>query len=156
MIHNPGTPPDPEYGAYWNSVGLRSCATWRTAQTYHSPDPTTSADANFQLHSMGHIDDAEIPASPTFRGAPDIVVVFEQSFAHWRDAGVQQRMKDLVCFERKRCAYMVHSVPLSTVSSLTQELIERGKYVYITDLCEKYYEAWGIAWRDFVDAMDVQ
>ena len=86
-------------------------------------------------------------------GAPDITTVFESSHALWLDMEVQKRLSELLRHQRRQCCYMVHSVPLDLVMDVTMVLRERGMYVFVTDLCEHYYETFGKSWEVFVETM---
>jgi len=95
------------------------------------------------------------PAAPDDRccGAPEITTVFESSHESWLDMKVQTRLSDLLRHQRQQCCYMVHSVPLDLIMDTTMELRERGTYIFVTDLCEHYYEKFGKSWELFVEAM---
>ena len=76
----------------------------------------------------------------------------EDSYARWVSKEVQERLA-LVPYEVSRCAYMVHSVPKDKVKDLVQQLQQRGKYLFVTDLYENYYVQFGTCWQEFAEAM---
>ncbi|EPE31768.1 cell surface spherulin 4-like protein [Glarea lozoyensis ATCC 20868] len=100
------------------------------------------------VHNPGTVPDTGL-ANP----GPDITAVFEESFAAYQSDGLQQRLSNLLRYDRTKCSFMVHSVPREHVRGLTQSLRWRGKYLFVTDLSENYYCRFGPSWASFCEAM---
>jgi hypothetical protein len=101
------------------------------------------------IHNPGTVPDIAL-ANP----GPDITTVVEESFAVYQSAELQQRLSELLQYERQQCAFMVHSAPRENVQGLTQSLRSRGKYLFVTDLYEDYYCHFGPSWAEFCEAME--
>ena len=80
----------------------------------------------------------------------------EESFARYQSEALQERLSSLLTYEREKCAFIIHSVPRDEITGLVQKLRYRGKYVFVTDLCENYYVRFGESWADFIRAVQMQ
>lgn len=103
------------------------------------------------IHNPGTIPDRDL-ANP----GPDVTAVFEASYAEYRSVAMQERLAALVPYERARCAYFVHSVPLDEMQQLVSELCDRAQFVFATDRCDEFYVQFGPGWSEFIAAMQGQ
>lgn len=93
-----------------------------------------------------------LPDKMMTRLRPDIMTVFEESYARYRSLTPQER-KALQRYERRGSCYMMHSVPKGEVKAVTRALKQRAQYIFVTNRSERFYEAFGSSWPDFIDAM---
>lgn len=95
----------------------------------------------------------EFGGRSTILGGPDITVVFEESSALWHKTTSQARLAELLRCNRESCSYMIHSVPEYLIRMVTMDLRNRGGYLFVTELRDRYYESFGKTWEDFISAM---
>lgn len=100
------------------------------------------------IHNPGAIPDARYNDTNT-----DITVVFEQSYQEY-----QTKQTDLAALpkDRKGYAYMVHSVPFQSESSLRKfvnQLSQRAEYLFATTLSQDFYESFDPRWANFTDVV---
>jgi hypothetical protein len=76
--------------------------------------------------------------------------VVEESFAQYQSEALQERLSSLLTYERDKCAFIIHSVPRGEIMGLVKELRYRGKYLFVTELCENYFTHFGATWADFI------
>lgn len=100
------------------------------------------------IHNPGTVPDTEY-ANP----GPDLTTVFETEYKHFKDPEVQQRLTNLLRYDRDRCSYMVLSVPKSDVPDLVRELKRRAKYIYVSESKRGWYEKFGEGWDRFIEAV---
>ena len=100
------------------------------------------------IHNPGTVPDTEY-ASP----GPDLTTVFETEYKHFKDREVQQRLTNLLRYDRDRCSYMVLSVPKDEVPELVKELKRRAKYVFVSESKRGWYEKFGDGWPRFIEAV---
>ncbi|KAI9050300.1 hypothetical protein LZ554_005467 [Drepanopeziza brunnea f. sp. 'monogermtubi'] len=100
------------------------------------------------IHNPGTVPDPEF-ACP----GPDITTIFETEYKEFKDVDVQQRITNLLRYDRDRCSYMVLSVPRSDVDVLVPELKRRAKYVFVTESKKGWYEKFSDGWERFIEAM---
>lgn len=100
------------------------------------------------VHNPGTVPDREL-ANP----GPDITAVVEESFSAYESEELQRRVASLLCYDRGRCSFIVHSVPREHIQQLTKQLRWRGQYLFVTDLDENYYSRFGASWAEFCDTM---
>ena len=99
------------------------------------------------IHNPGTPPDPEL-ADP----GPDVILVCEEPFDRYRGDEVQQRLSEFP-YHRERSGYMLSGAPGEDIQQLVQELRPRGKYLFVTELVEDFYESFGTSWGDFMDAM---
>merc|ERR1711977_487590 len=97
------------------------------------------------IHNPGTVPDTEY-ANP----GPDLTTVFETEYKHFKDREVQQRLTNLLRYDRDRCSYMVLSVPKEEVPELVKELKRRAKYVFVSESKRGWYEKFGEGWPRFI------
>lgn len=100
------------------------------------------------IHNPGAIPDARYNDSNT-----DITVVFEDSYQAYqtKEASLQALPKD-----REGYAYMLHSVPTQSESSLKKfvdQLSLRAEFLFLTTLTQNYYESFDPRWANFTDVV---
>ncbi|KAK0112477.1 hypothetical protein ONS96_001714 [Cadophora gregata f. sp. sojae] len=100
------------------------------------------------IHNPGTVPDTEY-ANP----GPDLTTVFETEYKHFKDPEVQQRLTNLLRYDRDRCSYMVLSVPKSDVPDLVKELKRRAKYLFVSESKRGWYEKFGDGWHRFIEAV---
>ena len=100
------------------------------------------------IHNPGTVPDTAL-AKP----GPDVTTVVEESFVVYQSTELQKRLSKLLRYDREKCSFMVHSVPRVHIQGLTRSLRWRGKYLFVTDLCEDFYCHFGPSFKDFCDAM---
>lgn len=80
-------------------------------------------------------------------------MVAEESYAAFCSLELQKRLTTLQ-HDRTRYAYIVHSVPSERIPDLVLELMNRGKYIFISDLADNVYCRFGPSFCDFIRAID--
>lgn len=83
---------------------------------------------------------------------PDVTVVVETSHAEFVTEEYQAWLKTSP-YDRSRSCYMVHSVPIEEVASLTKVLRERAEYLFVTSATVDFYSNWAVSWESFVTAV---
>jgi len=84
---------------------------------------------------------------------PDVIAVVEESLTNYRESEWLRKQLANLDIPRSRLAFIIHSVPDHMIEVLVTELQLSGKYIYITDSCDRYYERFGHSWLRFVGAM---
>ncbi|CZT01985.1 related to cell surface protein [Rhynchosporium graminicola] len=100
------------------------------------------------IHNPGTVPDTDF-ANP----GPDLTTVFETEYKHFKDREVQQRLTNLLRYDRDRCSFMVLSVPKSEVPDLVRDLKRRAKYIYVSESRRGWYEKFGDGWDRFIEAV---
>ncbi|CZT46531.1 related to cell surface protein [Rhynchosporium secalis] len=100
------------------------------------------------IHNPGTVPDTDF-ANP----GPDLTTVFETEYKHFKDREVQQRLTNLLRYDRDRCSFMVLSVPKSEVPDLVRDLKRRAKYIYVSESKRGWYEKFGDGWDRFIEAV---
>lgn len=93
-----------------------------------------------------------VPDSTLAKSGPDVTAVFEESYARYRSETLQRELA-LHHYDRSRCSYIMHSVPVPEVRRVVHELRVRAAYLFVTDLRRNYYNSFGSSWKNFVEAM---
>ena len=103
-----------------------------------------------------------LPAPEFHSSAPDITVIFEQSYPSWTGtshsttaAFVTNSSNPYPTADRSAYALMVHSVPPSLAGADLQAFVdglqEIGQHLFVTSNSEDYYESFAGDWEGFVD-----
>lgn len=83
---------------------------------------------------------------------PDVLITGEEPHDRYRDAEVQQRLKEYP-HDRARSGFIIFAVPREQVAPFTRALRHRGAYLFVTDLVHDIYESFGSSWPAFVATM---
>ncbi|KAE8151471.1 Spherulation-specific family 4-domain-containing protein [Aspergillus avenaceus] len=84
---------------------------------------------------------------------PDLIITCEESYSRYRSTEVQHRLRDYH-YDRTRCGYVIHSVPMPEIHSLVHELRHRAAYLFVTELFGEFYERFGpSSWSAFAQAL---
>ncbi|KAK2629726.1 hypothetical protein QTJ16_000546 [Diplocarpon rosae] len=100
------------------------------------------------IHNPGTVPDPEF-ANP----GPDLTTIFETTYQYYTDQEVQQRLANLLRYDRDRCSYMVLAVPPADIPALVPELKRRAKYLFVTERKNGWYEKFCNGWERFVDTV---
>ena len=100
------------------------------------------------IHNPGTIPDPRYADANT-----DITVVFEESYPVF-----QTRVASLKALPKDRAGYcyMINNVPAMSRSSLQKfvdQLSERAKYLFVTNLDRDFYESFGPQWANFTEVV---
>ncbi|KAH9882104.1 hypothetical protein J1614_001276 [Plenodomus biglobosus] len=99
------------------------------------------------IHNPGTAVKAELAAP-----GPDVTVVVETSYGEFV-TGEYQEWLQTSPYDRSRSCYMVHSVPIEKVGSLTKALQNRAGYLFVTSATKNFYGDWAESWDAFVAAV---
>ncbi|KAF2027694.1 hypothetical protein EK21DRAFT_102390 [Setomelanomma holmii] len=106
------------------------------------------SDNRITIHNPGTAVSKQL-ASP----GPDITVVVETSYDEFVKSDYQNWLK-MSTYDRSRTCYMLYSVPQEKIQSLTAELSDKAKYLFLTSATTGVYESFnGPSWEPFVAAM---
>jgi hypothetical protein len=98
-----------------------------------------------------------IPDNGLLNPGPDVTTVLEESYKNFQStSGALEVKLASLQYDRRKCSYIVHSVPRDIIKELVQQLRRRAEYVFVTDLCENYYERFGPSWVEFIEAMQME
>jgi hypothetical protein len=84
---------------------------------------------------------------------PDLILACEEAYSRYRSNEVQSRLRDYP-YERVRCGYVIHSVPIQNLRPLVHDLRHRAAYLFVTELFGQFYERFGpSSWTAFLEAL---
>lgn len=86
-------------------------------------------------------------------GNPDVVCVCEEPHRLYGGEGVQHRLKEFA-LPRHKTIYQISGIPIGDMDAVVEELCQRGKYVFATDLVDDFYESFGPSWARFAAAVN--
>ncbi|KAF2855797.1 hypothetical protein T440DRAFT_475158 [Plenodomus tracheiphilus IPT5] len=99
------------------------------------------------IHNPGTAVNADLAAP-----GPDVTVVVETSYAEFVTDDYQEWLRTS-SYDRSRSCYMLHSVPVDKVESLTKTLRERAEYLFVTSATVDFYGQWAVGWDTFITAV---
>ncbi|KKK15244.1 hypothetical protein ARAM_005025 [Aspergillus rambellii] len=102
------------------------------------------------IHNPGTVPDTRLADSNT-----DVTVVFEQAYDLYQ-SNTQQKALRALTQPRSDHAYILHSVPTMSVSSLQSfinGLSQRAAYLFVTTLNESYYESFDPQLEEFCNVV---
>ena len=131
--------PDAEFATRWLNIESGALTLGSQDENEQSPTGSDSAQSNGSRNG----------------GGPDCVVIFEGPHTQWCDSAVQERTKALLRHDRSSCCYMIHSVPSDQMTRVVQEAKLVGSYLFLTNLCENFYESFVGSLKPFVQAISI-
>ncbi|KAL4999830.1 Spherulation-specific family 4 [Aspergillus recurvatus] len=104
------------------------------------------------IHNPGSIPDSQLALDTT-----SITVVFEQSFAHYKNSQESELNALADSADRDSWAYIFHSVPPqmsnSAMDSFVRGISHKAAYLYATTRATEYYEHFDARLEEFCDAV---
>lgn len=85
-------------------------------------------------------------------GQPDLVCVCEVPHSQFCGPVVKRLLHDY-SVSRDRTIYQISGINQQDITKVVQELCQKAKYVFATDLVDDFYESFGPSWADFVAAV---
>ncbi|EFX04998.1 cell surface protein [Grosmannia clavigera kw1407] len=86
-------------------------------------------------------------------GSPDMVCLCEEPYKMYGDDGVQRRLRDYA-LPWHQTIYQISGIPAELMDDVVQELCQRAKYVFATDLVDDFYESFSPSWAGFAAAVN--
>ncbi|KNG79840.1 cell surface spherulin 4-like protein, partial [Aspergillus nomiae NRRL 13137] len=112
---------------------------------------------------IDHLEDLQViqnpgtpPDAPLANIGPDLILTCEEPYSRYRSNEVQHRLR-LLHYDRARCGFMIHSVPVDDLRPLVHELRHRAAYLFVTEFFGEFYERFGPnSWTAMVEASQSQ